>query len=256
MIRRVWFGVLVSLLLLLVVPSNIRAEGTACGHETIIIPDGRVTNSFIPNGSTFFYLITGQPGHSYSVEFRNTTGAAIAAPGTLTVYSDGACSTVLSTTSTVSDDPQDDFNMQRVSFTIAPTGGQIRFTLANSSGAGISYSFSATDTTLFSTRWSTFSGFYTSYGFTNTTGTALSVTLTLTDTAGTVVGTSTLPIPAGRVVYTSTTALGVAANDAGSATLTYNGPPGAILADAILANFTTSPPTTLISKFEERHSAH
>jgi hypothetical protein len=203
-------------------------------------------------------LFTATPGHSYSIEFKNKVDQWGTLPGTMSVYYTNFCSTPDGTTDTTIVDPKIETTANRVSFTKA-TGGisnRVWIQIANSSASAFPYTFTVSDTTLFSPRWSTFSGFTTFYGFTNTTSAALSTTLTLTNIAGTVVATSTQSIPAGQVVYINTTQLGVAANNAGMATLSHSGPPGAILADAILGNFTVSPPTTIVGKFEERHSAH
>ena len=256
-IKRVCFGALAALLLL-VVPSGIRAEGTSCGEETVIVPDGRVTQSTIPGSTTFWFLFNATPGHSYSIEFKNAVAQWGTSPGTMSVYYTNVCSTADTTTNTTTVDPAIFSTANRVSFT-EPTNtnaNQVRMQIVNSSTTSYPYTFSVSDTTLFSPRWSTFSGFTTFYGFENTTSAAISVKLTLTDIASTVVATSTQSVPAGQIVYLTTGQLGVANNDAGSAILSHNGPPGAILADCILGNFTVSPPTSMVGKFEERHSTH
>jgi hypothetical protein len=256
-IKRVCFGALAALLLL-VVPSAIRAEGTVCGGETVIVPDGRVTQSTIPGSTTFWFLFNATPGHSYSIEFKNAVAQWATFPGTMSVYYTNSCTTPDTTTNTTTVDPAIFSTANRVSFTepTNTTSNQVRVQLANGSGTSYAYTFTVSDTTLFSPRWSTFSGFTTFYGFENTTIAAISIKLTLTDIAGTVVATSTQSVPAGQILYLTTGQLGVANNDAGSAILSHNGPPGAILADCILGNFTVSPPTSMVGKFEERHSTH
>jgi hypothetical protein len=263
--RLMWCGLLGALALM---PQALHAQATACGNAIPAPTDGRGaehTVYSIPASTTHWFTVQGFAGNSYSVEVFDPfdSGANLPLPTIfkLSAFNTGTCTgTAFTTTDTTFHAPGIDnlnfgnFAGRRVSFTVAAKDDYL--IAITSGGTGFFYTLTATETTLFSTRWSTFSGFFTSYGFTNTTDTAISVTLTLTNTAGTPVATSTQSVPAGRVIYTTTSALGVAVNDSGSASLTHNGPPGAILADAILANFGTSPPTTLVSKFEGRHAGH
>src|SRR5437762_9003553 len=94
------------------------AEGTTCVSPTVIVPDGRITQSTIGTGATFFFRISSRAGSSYSAEFHNVLGAAVQTPGTLTVFSDAACATPASTTATAGVDPGD-LNGVRVSLTAA-----------------------------------------------------------------------------------------------------------------------------------------
>jgi len=94
---------------------------------------------------------------------------------------------------------------------------------------------------MYSPAWSTNGSFNTFYSFQNTTGTAFNGTLTLLDTGGVVQSTFSVPIPAGQTASTNTQALGVTRNRTGTAKFTHNGPPGAIVAEAAIANFSISP---------------
>ena len=220
-------------------PTRAGAEGTTCGNPTVIVPDGRITSSTIPNSQTFFFTITSRAGSSYSVEFHNVLGAAVQTPGTLSVFSDTGCSSSVTTTNTAATDPGDP-NGERVSFTATTT--TTRFSLANSSGGAITYSFSVSDTTMFSPAWSTNSTFNSFYSFLNTTGGTIAGTLTLFNTLGTQVGTPTnFTINPNSTASTNTAALGTVRNTTGTAKFTHNGPPGAILAEAAIANFTITP---------------
>lgn len=91
---------------------------------------------------------------------------------------------------------------RRVSI-IPTTGSRQWFTLENTSGGTRPYSVSVTETTLYNPRWSTFSGFNTSWGFHNTTNVTLNVTLTVIRTTGEVLATDTFTVTAGRVVFKS-----------------------------------------------------
>jgi hypothetical protein len=249
----------VGALVLLMLPALAGAEGT-CTNETIIIPDGRLVNSVIPNGSTFFFLFTGRGGNSYSAEFHGTTGAAFASPGTLvTSYSADCTTPAAGTTVTIGTDPRADFSSSRVSFTPPGTAAQqVRFSLANSSGSAVNYSFSVSDTTLFSTAWSTNGSYDSFYSLYNTTNSTCSGTLTLFNTSGTAVTTAPVTITSGATTSTNTSTLGTVRNSVGTAKLTHNCPPGAILAEAAIANFSISPtPYFQFVHFQPtRESAH
>jgi len=116
-----------------------------------------------------------------------------------------------------------------------------RARLANGPTGPISFSFSWSDTTLFSPAWSDNGTFDTYYSFQNTTGATLHGTLTLLDQTGAVVMTSNLPIPVGQTASTNTAALGIGRNRTGTARFTHDGPPGAVIAEAAIANFSISP---------------
>jgi len=107
------------------------------------------------------------------------------------------------------------------------------------------------ETTLYNPAWSTFGTFETFYSCTNTTNNSfLDATLRLFNTAGTQVGTFTFSdVPAGGAVSTNTELLGVANSLNGSATLTHNGPPGAFLCEAAIANLATAPNVIMQVKF-------
>ena len=239
MLRR-FTGVAVVATLVLVAGSPLaRAEGTACGSPTVIVPDGRITMSTIGAGATFFFRITSRSTYSYSAEFHNVLGAAVQTPGTLTVYSDAACLTPITPTSTTAADPGD-LNGVRVSFTA--TTGQTLFALNNTSGGAITYSFSVSDTTMFSPAWSTNGTYNTFYSFMNTTGVSIDGALTLYNTSGVQVGSSVpFTINANSTAATNTQAMGTTRNAAGTAKFTHNGPPAAILAEAAIANFSITP---------------
>ena len=64
-------------------------------------------------------------------------------------------------------------------------------------------------------------------------------------------------IPAGQTVSTNTASLLVTRNLTGTARFTHNGPPGAVVAEAAIANFTISPAYTQPVKFVAvRESTH
>jgi len=144
-----------------------------------------------------------------------------------------------------------------VSFTAAGTQTYFRARLDNSTGAAVSFSFGWSETTMLSAAWSTNGSFDTFYSLFNTTGAPIDATLSLRDTAGAVLSTFNLTIPPGQTASTNTAALAVARNRTGTAKLTHDGPPGAIVAEATIANFAISPAYVQPVRFQApRESAH
>jgi hypothetical protein len=257
MLRRIAGVAIVAAVVLLVGSPLAHAEGTTCANPTVIVPDGRITTSTIGTGATFFFRITSRSGNSYSAEFHNVLGPAVQTPGTLTVYSDAACATPIAPTNTAGVDPAD-LNGERVAFTA--TTAQTLFALNNTSGGPITYSFTVSDTTMFSPAWSTNGTYDTFYSFLNTTGGTINGTLTLYNVAGTSVGTASFVISANSTASRNTSAgsLATVRNTTGTAKFVHNGPPGAILAEADVANFNITPtPYIQIVKFmPARESTH
>jgi hypothetical protein len=238
MLRKAAGAVFVSALVMMLGPALAHAEGNTCGAPTVIVPDGRITTSTIPSGTPFFFRITSRAGSSYSAEFHNVLGPAVQTPGTLAVFSDAACATPITPTNAANTDPAD-LNGDRVTFTA--TTGQTLFSLSNTSGGTLTYSFTVSDTTMFSPAWSTNGTFDSFFSFLNTTGGTINGTLTLYNTAGTQVSTNAFTINANSTAATNTSALATVRNASGTAKFVHNGPPGAILAEAAIANFTISP---------------
>jgi uncharacterized repeat protein (TIGR01451 family) len=237
------------------VPGNDSATDTdttvGCGAEVVAVPDGRLTDGVLPPGASTWVGASLRIGSSYSVEFKSTTGTV--PPGTLTVFSgDDACSgtSTLVTTDTTDVDPSGNLGAVRQSFTATGTLGYFRARLTSSSGSPISYQVSWSETTLFSPAWSDFGGFDTFYSFQNTTGSTVNGRLTLRDTAGVEVISTNLTIPAGQTASVNTAGLGIARNQAGTAKFTHDGPPGSIVAEAAIANFSLSPAYVQTVKFQ------
>jgi hypothetical protein len=57
-------------------------------------------------------------------------------------------------------------------------------------------------------------------------------------------------IAAGQTASTNTAALGIGPNQTGTARFTHDGPPGAVLAEAAIANFSTTPAYVQPVKFQ------
>jgi hypothetical protein len=230
----------------------------ACGAEIISVPDGRLTQSIIPTGGTLWFGALLTIGNSYSIEFKNDTGVSTP-PGTLTVFSgDDGCSgmTTLSGAGTSQTDPPGTGGMARGSFTAAGTQTYFRARLVNGSGSPIPFSFGWSDTTMYSPAWSTNGSFDTFYSFQNTTGTGTQIgTLTLLSNSGAVLSTTTVSIPEGQTLTTNTAALGIGRNQTGTARFTHLAPPGAVVAEAAIANFSLSPAYVQPVKFQSVREA-
>ena len=229
-----------------------------CLNETVVVPDGRLTSSTIGAAETQWFATSLRIGDSYSVEFKSQTGGS-APPGVLTMYSgDDGCSGISTMTphDTIAIDPGAGAASRRVSFTATGIGTFFRAQLDNSAGAApVPFTFAVSDTTLYSPAWSTNASFNAYYSLQNATAAAIAVTLTLRDTAGASLATFSMSIPAGQIVTTNTVALGVARNRTGTAKLTHDGPPGAIVVEAAIANFSSNPAYVQPVKFQSAREA-
>jgi uncharacterized repeat protein (TIGR01451 family) len=227
-------------------------DALVCPGETVVVADGRVTSGAIAGSTTQTFGAQLKIGDSYSVEFKNLTGTGTA-PGTLIVFAgnDGCSSpSTLTPIDTTAVDPGAPATSVRVSFTATGTQPFFKMTLTSGAGPSIPYSVSVSDTTIFSPAWTTNGSFDTYYAFQNTTGAALNGTLTLLDTGGVVLSTFSLPIPIGQTASTNTSALAVARGRTGTARFVHDGPPGAVVAEAAIANFTISPAYVQPVKFQ------
>jgi uncharacterized repeat protein (TIGR01451 family) len=213
-----------------------------CGSTTALVPDGRVTSTALAPGATRWLLLGTHTAYSYSLEAQNRLGTS--APGTLTLFRgvDGCTGSSTATSrNTSSIDPAAPTTAVRLAFTSSGADPGYRLRLTNSTASSIDYDLSLAETTFFSPAWSTNGTYNTYYSFQNTTGSTITATLTLTKTDGSSAGSSNLTIPAGATASTNTAALVTPRNATGTARLTHDGPPGALLAESAIANFATSP---------------
>jgi len=88
------------------------------------------------------------------------------------------------------------------------------------------------------------------YSLANTSTSAVSGTLVLLDPAGAVLNSSLITVPPAQSASANTQALGVARGQTGTARFTHDGPPGAIIAEAAIARFSTSPAYVQPVKFQ------
>ena len=233
------------------------AHAGACTKWAEVVPDGRVSAPVdVTSTDDLRVVLRGVGGHSYSVQvtqldFFNNISVFFGPAG-------NACATadIAGLRRTEAIDPVvDPSTSERGSFTA---------TIANFYAARVAMSngthavtYTVSDTTLYNPHWSTFGGFFTSWGFHNTTNATINGNLRVINSAGTEVANVNFAIPSGTVVFrdTRSTDLNLAAQQAGSAIFTHDGPPGAIQADAFFLNGDAS--VVVPSEFKPiREAAH
>lgn len=236
-----------------------------CNGTTVLgIPDGSVegpeTVSNATNDAAIFF--SGETGNSYSVAAWSTGanlnqgmlagtwgGVGIVCP-TSNITGAG-----LRDTSTIDPAPTSGVNkiFFRASFT-APQQGGYYMVVRNGSATPETVYFSVTDTTMYSPAWSTNGSYDTYYSMFNTTRATCSATLSLQKLDGSFAAVQTFTIGAHNTAATNTVALGMSRNVTGTAKLTHDCPPGALLVEAVVSNFTMTPPYTHVVKFEAPRS--
>lgn len=240
--RRLVIAIVAATIVSAVLPAPARAEGTACLQETDLSADGRILRGTIPNATTFWFGAYLTAGRSYSLEVifaKASYGSRPVVTGFQQTLA--SCTTSLAgTRDTTSIEPQQRGTSKRISFT-AGFSDFHSFSVENTTGVDQEYSISLSETTLFSAAWSTNGSYATYYSFYNTTSSPINVTITLTTSSGSNAGSTLLAVPPGRTTSTNTVALATPANQAGTAIATHNGPPGAVLVESDIANFSFTP---------------
>jgi hypothetical protein len=254
---------------------NAYGEATDCLNPSVVETDGRIVTSRFAgslngNNPIYWYAFYGQAGHSYAVEFVPTTdnentGTSIEfgnlfvwGPNDISGLQGNGCFGSSSVTfyATQAYSPaiaKGKYGTgQRITFIETVSGLNI-VSITNFQAQG-TYSYRVTDTTLFSPRWSTWSGFDTSWGFTNMSDMAITGTLYLYGSNNQLLKTAAITIPANQQVFRTTYSydLNLPRSKDGFAIFAHNGPAGAILGDAILQNSTMT--VAVPSKFESRYS--
>ncbi len=226
-------------------PANNSATDTdllICGSQVAVVPDGRVSSLGVGAGAKQWLLFGTTPGRSYSLEVRDRLGIARPISASLFRGDDGCGGTSsASFRDTTSIDPAASGSVARLALTASGIEPDYRLRLTNTSASPIDYEFSVSETTLYSAAWTTNSSYSTYYSIQNTTNATITATITLTKIDGTSVGSTTLSVPSGATGATNTVSLGMPRNETGTARLTHDGPPGALVAEAAIANFGLTP---------------
>ncbi len=250
-------------------------EAKDCINPSLVVPDGRIVNSPKFEGSfngynpTYWYAFYGQSRHSYSVEFvatldnENTSSAIdflnlmVWGPNDIGALQANGCfgPSSLSLTSTQAYSPvlsRSKYGTgQRVSF-IAGSSGLNIVSISNAQAAG-PYSYRFTDTTLFNPRWSTWSGYDSTWGFTNMSDMAVAGTLYVFNASNQLLASVPVSLPANGQVFRSSGSsdMNLPRNNSGSVIFAHNGPPSSIIADSYMVN---SAGTMIVyTKFESRY---
>lgn len=224
------------------------ADLLICGGEAVIVPDGRVTADWIGAGAIRWFGASLRIYNSYSLEFKSLTGADPSWTVTV-VAGDGGCNEAYAATTrdTSSLDPP---GATRISFTATGVETFFRAKLDNNAGPPVAFSYRLSDTTLYSPAWSTNGSYDTFYSFQNTTNAALHGVLSFFLTDGGLEGLIPVTIPPGQTLSTNTAALARTRNRAGTVSLAHDGPPGSIVAEAAIANYSLGPAYVQPVKFQ------
>jgi hypothetical protein len=210
---------------------------------------------FVLASSTNYYTLNVTAGHSYSIEVWDSFDPAYGlSPAVLVLDSDCAGSVAVTDVTKVDPNLSGGFSF-RVSW-IQGSATTIHVGVMNPDpDIGYAYYVRATDTTLFNPRWTTYSGFSTQWGLSNTTASDLVGNLTIINVDGTVLKTVTnAAIKAGLTTFFYSSSLGLPPEHVGSAIFAYVGPPGAIVADAYYLNGNAS--VVVPALFVSKHSYH
>lgn len=217
-----------------------------------LVPDGRI-RVIDSTDYAWFYTI---PGRSYSIEVTTPDGITGVTPFPAVISDAANCPTVSAGTGIT--------NISHIEPRVSQ-GARWSFTNTTSSTValrmrvdGLAFRVSASETTLFNSSWSTVGGFFTQWGFQNTTDSALTGTLTVQESfGGTASYSRTVVLPANRTTFVTTNeqfgGSTVPAGRGGSATFTHNGPPGSVQADAYLIGPSQIVPAVFKAMRESAH---
>ena len=256
-------------LLLLLSPALLRAQAF---NSVVVVPDGRTETDSIPANANSVYLFSTLPGHSYSIEQSRGLNQP-----TLPMFVAAGCPGPFNGTS-VNDTSSmypavvlnTGFGQQRQREAFACTGpvfpsmmpGQTSIMINNSNPTPYAFSLTVTDTTLYSAKWGAGINSDTFWTFTNTSSAPVNISVCALDSNGFAQFFPGLPFPGnsvsvapGAVVSIDTTQIpSFLRTDppggtplGGSVRVTEDGPPGAILATAVIVSNAGSPAPTMES---------
>lgn len=231
---------------------------STCPQDPVLSTDGHTTgDDFVAAGSSVYYAVNLKAGHSYSVEIWDDYDPTVPnlAPKIMLLKD---CVPGPSVTDVTKSDPDLSGGFaSRVSWIQhADETDQLSITNPDENN-GYVYRIRITDTTLVNPRWSTYSGYITQYALMNNTNTAINGTLTLTQVLGDgccSVYKLNVAIPAGQesfIFVGPNGSVNVPVNQTGFATLAFEGPAGALTADAYFVG-----PGVITSTFAPRNYQH
>ena|ERR1035438_6563433 len=215
---------------------------TVCDSSApVVYINGAGFRDFIDIFGDNYVQVNLKAGHSYAAEAWDPTDQFFNDnPGGLPLYVlllHGDCTSDDSTDVTGMDPDLSNGFSNRISWIQASDSLEYIHVSSFDNHVSHNYFLRIVDTTLYNARWSTVVGFSTHYGFLNTTESAISGTLTLTESGGTQHVVS-FTIPAGGEVFevvagdgTGSPGLNLPPNLAGSASFVFVGAAGAIKPD-------------------------
>jgi hypothetical protein len=232
----------------------------ACPDRTLaqcasipVLADGRVNvglDSSIVDMNAYFTPTTGR---SYSVEITLpiTTAGIVPHIGFISNTTNCPDSGMMAgAVITSSVEPRIVGNGSRWSV-IAPNTNAIRIRARDQA-----FNVSVSETTLFNPSWSTVGGYFTQWGLQNTTGTAITGTLTVQESyGGAATYTRAVMLPANVTTFLTTLDQGfsIPSGRGGSAMFAHTGPPGSVLGDAYLISPALIVPSIFRAVRENQH---
>jgi len=233
---------LAGLVLVLGAPAG--ADNTICTGAIYLVPDGsmHVGTFTAPNQDRWFRFVA-KANRSYALVSENLSPTDVqAGVGMFAPIGPDCMGSMLFTTGSnmtepVTIDPLNSYGSVRRTMMVA-ADTEVFFRIDGSAD----FRVRVEETTQFSPAWTTNGTFDTFYSLQNTTNAVISGTLTLSSIAGAVIDTEAVVIPAGGTFSANTSSMGTTRGQSGVATLVHNGPPGAVLCEVAIANFTISPP--------------
>lgn len=214
-----------------------------------------VGQDFLLMAASNYYTLKVLAGHSYSVDVWDPFDATNGISPAIQIVAADCISAVNATDASNVDPGLSGGFSARVSW-IQTSNATVHIAITNpDQNNSYTYYARVTDTTLFNPRWTTYSGFSTQWGLTNTTSSDVLGTFTVIDLDGSILSTVTnASVKAGVTTFFYTWALGLPPDHVGSATFAYIGPPGAILADAYYLNANAT--VVVPSFFASKHGYH
>lgn len=236
-------------------PTGIQSAPTTCGADPVLSSDGTDSpQDLLSPATSAFYTLNAKAGHSYSIEVWDVLDQTAAVAPTIQLLASDCMTSVASMDVTGVDPDLSQGFADRISW-IQNSNATINIQASNpDQNNPYVYQIRVTDTTLYSPRFSTYGGYVTSWGFTNTTASSLTGTLTVVDTNGSVLATAQLTLPGNTGTFKTTTDLNVPANHAGSVIFAYVGPAGGVVADGFMISPSGNPilPVLFVGKHSYR----
>ena len=237
-------SVLCFVSVLLAAPT-VRADNTACAGAIFVIPDGSVhEGDFVAPGENRWFRFVGKANRSYAIVSENLTATDVQLAVTMFSPIGPNCAgsplanTLSNDAEPATTDPPNVVGSVRRTFVLG-ANTEVFFRLGGAPAGR--FRVRLEETTIFSPAFSTNGSFDTFYSFQNTANASVNGTLTLFDAAGSTVDTASAVIAAGGTFSTNTLAMATLRNQTGVAVFTHNSPPGAIVCEAAIANFSAAP---------------